>query len=311
MRAMLLLTGLCCLFNLNCGGQSVPNQLDYVDPVPTCIVDPVTGDCQSLGNGNDGNVTFDNCGADEDCASEFQHCVVRTVDGEKLGRCVNGCTVEKETQFGTSCRIAGTDSCQREGDDLLHCDESNHTCRYLTEEEQADGFPLICEEQTSEGEGEGSEGEGEGADIGGPCTGTNGTCEEPIPGPTEIKCCWSNVTTAHLGQFSWSTSRPSYPEAWAPGTDRPIGTDGCASFSVALSTVAVGFWCDVTTVPRASARGNQWLTTNATLRHAYVGGVYQTQSYYFEFGKGWRFGQVGGHDPGCYYGVGTCQAPGR
>jgi len=303
-RAMLIGFLFLSIFNFNCGD----NQTVWPEVIDVHNVD----DDQTTPSGNGGGEDLDNCAVDKDCASEYQVCEVEMVRGHRSGVCVTGCQVQKETQFGTTCRIAGTDSCQREGDDLLFCDETNHKCRYMTEEEvEAGKFPLICEEK---GEGEGSEGEGEGGgDIGGVCSGTNPDCEEPVPGNTELKCCLANYSASHPArwmQFSASTSRPANPGAWVPGTDRVIGSDGCATMTLDYSTVVVGPWCEATTMRRAESVGHPtaWLGTSAPMRAAYIGGQ-SVGIDYFECGRGYRMHSNLPHDPNCVGNVTLCAAP--
>lgn len=310
-----------CL-NINCGDKTVKqdgpqatcqdqNADGFCDemraqdngPARTCVDQDADGRCdrrieEEEEDGVDIDVNVSTCASNDDCYEE-EICVVDLALTERFGHtiqvCDLACDVDTESHLGSTCVVAGSDSCQRDGNEDLYC--MGGKCRELTKEEKEEGAErLYCDEQ------EGNEGEGEGA-----------AQEDAETDQVVLTVCYSNIPAGYFVQMSWSTATPQDPSAWDAGRDRTAGADGCGSTEpINRDSIAVGFWADVTRVRAEDAAPGDWLTTGATLVRAYLtttAGTEDLSIRYFEYGKGRRVGRIGGDDPGCGDSIATCTAP--
>lgn len=284
------------------GDGQCDEAVEQEGPETYCIDQDANGVCDRVqtGEGEDGvdiDVNVATCSSNADCY-ESELCVVDLGLTERFGHtlkvCDLSCDVETESRLDSTCVVAGSDSCQRDGNEDLYCLDG--ACRELTDAEQEDGDTrLYCEEE-DEGEGE--------VEVATPPVATD---------QVVLTVCYSNILAGYFVQMSWSTATPQDPSAWDAGRDRTAGADGCGSTEpINRDSIAVGFWADVTRVRAEDAVPGDWLTTSATLARAYLTTTAGTENLdvrYFEFGKGRRVGRIGGDDAGCSDATATCTAP--
>ena len=173
------------------------------------------------------NVNAD-CGHDELCTLDPS--ATKAV-GYTIQVCVVGCDAELETietdvvnEDGTSftasevVKVAGTDTCQRDGDLTVFCDLAVHECKaYEATEPAPDPTP---EEPTP--------------------------TEPEVANLTQIRCCYDGDTSGLYGQIAWSTASDADPDSWVAARDLEFDWKGCFNSSVDLGKVTIGFWADVT-----------------------------------------------------------------
>jgi hypothetical protein len=283
-------------------------------PMLGCVDQNADGVCDEITReeaGDDGvviNVVVQTCSSDYYCAVT-EVCVKDSGLTRRFGHtvkvCDEGCRVDTESRLGSLCVVQ--DTCQRDGDEAIFC--MSGRCRELTsaEKEQAKAQPrLYCDAQTA------SEGEGEGA-------GHQDTVpvDSTAAGLVTMTCCYgASVSPSWFGQFSYSNANQWTPQAWTGIRDRLIGADRCfSSEPVNKGSIVVGPWCDITTVLEPQAAPSDWRTNrdkpiSAYLTYVSSGTRENLQIRYFEFGRGWRLGYIGGDDPDCSDAKAVCWAPG-
>lgn len=275
-------------------------------PQRTCLDQDANGVCDRVQTGEgeeedgvDIDVNVATCSSNDDCF-EDQLCVFDLGLSERFGHAIQvcdlSCDIETESRLDSTCVVAGSDSCQRDGNEDLYCLDG--ACRELTEDEVDEGAErLYCDEEDEDSEGEG--------EVATPPVATDQVI---------LTVCYSNIPSGYFIQMSWSTATPQDPSAWDAGRDRSAGADGCGSTEpINRDSIVVGFWADVTRVRAEDAAPGDWLTTSATVSRAFLtngnGTTTPLDIRYFEYGKGRRLGTWGGDDPGCSNAVATCTAP--
>ena len=209
------------------------------------------------------------CTVDSECDST-QLCLLHSGASERAGYwislCQTGCDVQLVERFdGSVTKVAGSDTCQRDGRADIFCDAdldlpTFHMCREPSTEELAASAPA----------------------------------EDPTPPPQggdedELSCCYSGDTVGLFGQFAWSESSVENPEEWRSAYDLEIGSDGCFAARMDLSSVYSGFWVDLT---RGLARYDRWQGSTRQPLSCYLNGR-SLAIRSFEPTKGWRIGTVG------------------
>jgi len=183
------------------------------------------------------------CSSDDDCQST-ELCSVDLAASLSVGHTVSVCVAAcyanwVSSQDGTVTKLAGSDTCQRFGEKKLFCAPESAGEQAFTCLEQVD------EEAVPSPPSDGGEGE---ADV------------------ATIQCCYAGQLTGLFGQFSWSESTLSDPEAWNSVRDQSIGPDGCFSTTVDLAVVAEGFWADLTVGPAQGKPAQEVVWKGATMR---------------------------------------------